>query len=79
MAANQTVSQLDSHNQHFDLLTPRNGIVTVFGYGIRVRLDRGHLSIEDGIGVSIPYASDLRREGDDHILSFGARERAPKS
>ncbi len=52
MAADQTVSQLNSHNQHFDVLTPRHGVVTLFGYGIRVRLDQGHLSIEDGIGVN---------------------------
>ena len=50
MAANQTVSQLNSHNQHIEVLSPRHGVVTLFGYGIRVRLDRGHLSIEDGIG-----------------------------
>jgi len=52
MAANQTVSQLNSHNQHFDVLTPRHGVVTLFGYGIRVRLDRGHLFLEDGIGAN---------------------------
>jgi len=52
MAANQTVSQLNSYNQHFDLLTPRHGVVTLFGYGIKVRLDRGHLFLEDGIGAN---------------------------
>ncbi len=52
MAADQTVSQLNSHNQHFDVLTPRHGVVTLFGYGIRVRLDRGHLFLEDGIGAN---------------------------
>jgi len=29
----------------------RHGIVTLFGYGIQVRIDRGHLLLEDGIGV----------------------------
>src|SRR5947199_6519509 len=29
---------------------PRHGVVTLFGYGIRVCVDRGHLVIEDGIG-----------------------------
>ena len=34
---------------------PRHGTVTLFGYGIDVRVDRGHLLIEDGI------AGDRRR------------------
>jgi CRISPR-associated endonuclease Cas1 len=52
MAANQTVSQLNSYKQHFEVLTPRHGVVTLFGYGIRVCIDRGHLFIEDGIGAN---------------------------
>src|SRR5580704_12125009 len=48
MAANKTVPQLPrSHNS----LTPRHGVVTLFGYGIQVRVDRGHLILEDGIGA----------------------------
>lgn len=31
-------------------IIPRRGIVTLFGYGTSVRVDRGHLVIEDGIG-----------------------------
>jgi len=31
-------------------LAPRNGVVTLFGYGISVRIDRGHLMLEVGIG-----------------------------
>src|SRR5438128_3900211 len=47
MAATQTVSQfLQSHNS----LAPRHGVITLFGYGIHVRVDRGHLLVEDGIG-----------------------------
>jgi CRISPR-associated endonuclease Cas1 len=47
MAARKTVYQLPlSHNS----LTPRHGVVTLFGYGIQVRVDRGHLLLEDGIG-----------------------------
>jgi len=46
MAATKTVYQLtQSHNS----LTPRHGVVTLFGYGIQVRVDRGHLLLEDGI------------------------------
>ena len=34
------------------LITPRQGVVTLFGYGIGVRVDRGHLVFEDGIGAA---------------------------
>ena len=36
-----------SHN----LLAPDNGVLTLSGYGIQVRVDRGHLFLEDGIGT----------------------------
>ena len=32
-------------------LTPRNGVLGLSGYGIRVAVERGHLYIEDGIGT----------------------------
>src|SRR5215469_3748766 len=49
MAATQTVPQ---HLQHcnFIPITPRHGVVTLFGYGIKAYVDRGHLILEDGIG-----------------------------
>jgi CRISPR-associated endonuclease Cas1 len=47
MAASKTVPQLSqSHNS----IVPRHGVVTLFGYGIQVRVDRGHLLLDDGIG-----------------------------
>ncbi len=36
-----------SHNS----LVPRHGVVTLFGYGIQARVDRGHLLLADGIGA----------------------------
>ena len=50
MAATQTVTQ---HSQHcnFIPITPQRGVVTLHGYGIVVHVDRGHLTIEDGIGA----------------------------
>src|SRR5437588_6494425 len=45
MAATKTVSQVP------ESLQPRHGVLTLFGYGIQVRVDRGHLLIEDGIGA----------------------------
>ena len=32
-------------------LKPQNGVMTLRGYGIRVNVDRGHLTIEDGIAA----------------------------
>jgi CRISPR/Cas system-associated endonuclease Cas1 len=32
------------------VIEPRQGVVTLFGYGTSVRVDRGHLVLEDGIG-----------------------------
>jgi CRISPR/Cas system-associated endonuclease Cas1 len=48
MAASKTVPQLPpSHNS----IVSRHGVVTLFGYGIQVRVDRGHLLLDDGIGA----------------------------
>lgn len=48
MAATKTVSQLaQSHNS----LTPRHGVVTLFGYGIEARVDGGHLLLTDRLGA----------------------------
>lgn len=49
MAASKTVHQL---SQPHNLLTPRHGVVTLTGYSIQVRVDRGHLLLEDGIGAA---------------------------
>jgi CRISPR-associated endonuclease Cas1 len=32
-------------------LVPRHGVLTLVGYGIQVRVDKGHLVIQDGIGA----------------------------
>src|SRR5437879_1619726 len=64
MAATQTVTQSPASrksDERFGLpqpianhtpgpLMPRHGVVTLFGYGITVRVDRGHLVMQDGIG-----------------------------
>jgi CRISPR-associated endonuclease Cas1 len=47
MAASATVSQLP---QSRNLLAPRHGTLTLYGYGITVSVDRGHLAVKDGIG-----------------------------
>ena len=54
MAASLTVSQLasalNSSANAPQLIRPIRGVVTLTGYGISIRVDRGHLVIEDGIG-----------------------------
>ena len=56
MAATENVRQLPpSHNSGAELTVPRHGVVTLFGYGIQVRVDRGHLLLEDGIGPDRRY------------------------
>jgi CRISPR-associated endonuclease Cas1 len=37
-------------------IVPRHGVVTLFGYGIQARVDRGHLLLEDGIGAARRHA-----------------------
>jgi CRISPR-associated endonuclease Cas1 len=49
MAATQTVPQY-FRNCDFAPIVPRHGVITVFGYGIKVNVERGHLIIQDGIG-----------------------------
>lgn len=57
MAANKTVTQFHhSHNFNIEALTPRHGVVTLFGYGIQIRVDRGHLVLEDGIAGNRRHA-----------------------
>ena len=56
MAATQTVHQipqpLNSSIETARPLAPRHGVVTLFGYGVSVRVDRGHLMLKDGIGAA---------------------------
>ena len=80
MTGTQTVSQ---HLQlcNFIPITPRHGVVTLFGYGINVHVDRGHLTIQDGIGPNRRLARfrrvghGLRRLvviGSDGVVSLAA-------
>src|SRR2546426_11259246 len=43
---------MSTDNMLFADIDPgRQGVVTLSGYGINVRVDRGHLLVEDGIGA----------------------------
>jgi CRISPR-associated endonuclease Cas1 len=78
MAATLTVPQvLESHKS----ISPHLGVITLFGYGTSVRVERGHLVLEDGIGsdrrsTRLPRVGHgLRRLvviGSDGIISFAA-------
>ncbi|HEV2315554.1 MAG TPA: CRISPR-associated endonuclease Cas1 [Candidatus Acidoferrales bacterium] len=50
MAATQTVPQ-EFPNCNSTEIIPRRGVITLIGYGIKVHVDRGHLTLQDGIGT----------------------------
>lgn len=82
MAATKTVSQLSRFdNSRLSSLVPRHGVITLFGYGIKVHVDRGHLLLEDGVGpdrrqLRLPRVGHgLRRlvvVGSDGMVSLAA-------
>src|ERR1700677_549051 len=49
MAANQNVSEVPLGSKLLVHIVPKHGVLTVFGYGIRIQVKRGHLTVEDGI------------------------------
>jgi CRISPR-associated protein Cas1 len=53
MATTENVRQVsESLNPSSEPITPRHGVVTLVGYRIQVRVDKGHLILGDGIGAS---------------------------
>ena len=64
MAASATVSQLlrprnflaSPTSVSWTELEPRFGVITLAGYGIRVAVDKGHLTVEDGLGFTRRFA-----------------------
>jgi CRISPR-associated protein Cas1 len=55
MAASPTLPEY-RQNRNFTPIIPQHGVVTLFGYGIKAFVDRGHLILEDGIGLERRYA-----------------------
>lgn len=54
-------------------VTPRHGVITLQGYGIQVRVDRGHLILEDGIGADRRYARFARvGHGLERLIVIGS-------
>jgi CRISPR-associated endonuclease Cas1 len=80
MAAPSNVYQPEP-SRNFTTHVPRHGVLTLFGYGITARVDRGHLVLIDGIGadrrgVRLPRVEHgLRRLvviGSDGMVSLAA-------
>jgi CRISPR-associated endonuclease Cas1 len=80
MAASHTVSEV-SESLNSRPLVPRHGVLTLSGYGIVARVERGHLILDDGIGPERQHARlarighGLRRLvviGHDGMISLAA-------
>lgn len=54
--ATENVRQLPQSDNSIELIVPRHGVISLFGYGIQARVDRGHLVLADGIGPNRRYA-----------------------
>lgn len=65
MAATQTVPHPFQHCNSGEI-KPQRGVITLFGYGIQVVVDRGHLLVQDGVGP-------LRRQGRFPRVRHGIR------
>src|SRR5579872_2225025 len=48
MAASANLPQLPNSGKS---RISKSGVLTIYGYGVRVRMQSGHLEIEDGIGL----------------------------
>jgi CRISPR-associated endonuclease Cas1 len=83
MAATDTVHQftVPPDSTATSVLAPRHGVITLFGYGTKVHVTRGHLLLNDGIAgdrreVRLPRVGHgLRRLviiGSDGMVSFAA-------
>jgi len=80
MAATQTVPQYHP-DRNFAPIVPQRGVITLFGYGIKACVDRGHLILDDGVGPDRRHARlprighGLRRLvviGSSGIVTLGA-------
>ena len=62
MAARENVRQLSQSDNSTELTVSRQGVVTLWGFGIQVRVDRGHLLLQSGVGPD-RYYTRLPRVG----------------
>jgi len=72
MAATQTVPQ-HLHHCNFIPIEPQRGVVTLYGYGIKAHVDRGHLILEDGVGPNRRYGRFARvRHRIKRVVAIGS-------
>jgi CRISPR-associated endonuclease Cas1 len=72
MAAMLTVPQSLQHC-NFTPITPHRGVVTLYGYGTRLSVERGHLILEDRIGPKHRYGRFARvRHGIKRVVAIGS-------
>jgi CRISPR-associated endonuclease Cas1 len=72
MAATQTVPQLPQLC-NFVPIKPEHGVVTLFGYNSSASVDRGHLVLNDGIGMNRRYGRLPRvRHGLKRLVVIGS-------
>jgi CRISPR-associated endonuclease Cas1 len=72
MVARQTVPQ-HLKDCNFTPITPHRGVVTLFGYGSRLSVERGHLILEDRIGPRRRYGRFARvRHGIKRVVAIGS-------
>lgn len=55
-----------------DFLSLRHGVVTLYGYGIAVRVEHGHLILEDGIGARHKVRFPRVRHGIRRLVVIGS-------
>src|ERR1700704_5249960 len=54
-------------------IQPHEGVITLFGYGASIRVDRGHLILEDGVGPRRRYGRFARvRHGIKRVVAIGS-------
>lgn len=72
MAATQTVPRQSPHCNSATII-PTHGVVTLFGYGIKVHVDRGHLILDDGMGMNRRHRRFARvRHGLKRLVVIGS-------
>jgi CRISPR-associated endonuclease Cas1 len=72
MAATLTVPE-HSPQRNFIPIKPQQGVVTLYGYGGSMRVDRGHLILEDGVGPNRRYGRFARvRHGIKRVVAIGS-------
>lgn len=72
MAAGQTVPQYSQHC-NFVPIKPCFGVVTLYGYGASLRVERGHLILKDGVRSDRRYGRFARvRHGIKRVVAIGS-------